>query len=98
MWGDVIDNQFHNLRIDWKLITTHEPFLNRDNFSMMPWHIKKGLEQFDYGYVITCHKSQGSEYPKVLVIEEMLKATDHARWLYTSVTRASEKLTLVLKD
>lgn len=93
---DIRDQSFHNLLIDWKLITTHEPTLNRENFHMFPRHLRP--EQFDYGYVITCHKSQGSEYNKVLVIEEMLKATDHARWLYTAVTRASDKLTLVLKD
>ena len=55
-------------------------------------------EKFEYGYVITCHSAQGSEYEKVLVLEEMLKATDHARWLYTACTRASDKLTLVLKE
>ena len=91
-----LDQEFHDLLIDWKLITTHEPTLNKENFRMFPRYLRP--EQFDYGYVITCHKSQGSEYDKVLVIEEMLKATDHARWLYTAVTRASQKLTLVLKD
>lgn len=90
------NNLFSNLLIDWKLITTHEPTINKENFRMFPKWLKP--EQFDYGYCITTHKSQGSEYDKVLVIEEMLKATDHARWLYTAVTRASKKLTLVLKD
>lgn len=90
------DQEFHNLLIDWKLITAHEPTINKDNFRMFPRWLRP--EQFDYGYVITCHKSQGNEYDKVLVIEEMLKATDHARWLYTACTRASKRLTLVLKD
>lgn len=91
-----VDTSFHNLIIDWKLITAHEPTLNKKNFAMFPRFLRP--EQFDYGYVVTVHKAQGSEYPKVLVIEEMLKATDHARWLYTACTRPSEKLTLVLKD
>lgn len=90
------NNLFSNLLIDWKLITTHEPTINKENFRMFPKWLRP--EQFDYGYCITTHKSQGSEYDKVLVIEEMLKATDHARWLYTAITRASKKLTLVLKD
>lgn len=93
---DPRDQDFHNLLIDWKLITTHEPTINKDNFRMFPRQLRP--EQFDYGYVITTHKSQGSEYDNVLVIEEMLKSTDHARWLYTAVTRAAKKLTLVLKD
>ena len=93
---DLIDTEFHDLLIDWKLITTHEPTLNKTNFMTFPKFLRP--EQFDYGYCITAHKSQGSEYSKVLVIEEILKATEHSRWLYTAVTRAADKLTLVLKD
>lgn len=94
---DYLDEyMFNNLSIDWKLITTHEPTVTKENFKMYPKWLRPEL--FDYGYCITAHKSQGSEYDKVLVIEEILKATDHARWLYTAVTRASSKLTLVLKD
>lgn len=53
--------------------------------------------QFTYGYAITCHKAQGSEWNKVLVVEESFPfdKTEHARWLYTAATRASEKLVLV---
>lgn len=90
------DTGFSSLKIDYKLITEGEPTITKENFSKFPRYFK--LQAFDYGYAITCHKSQGSEYKKVLVIEEMLKSTDHKRWLYTAVTRASEKLTLVLKD
>lgn len=93
---DTLDPEFHELLIDWKLITTHVPTLNKDNFRTFPKWLRP--EQFDYGYCITCHKSQGSEYDKVLVLEEVLKSTEHSRWLYTAVTRAAEKLTLVLKD
>ena len=49
--------------------------------------LKIPLEQFDYGYAITCHKSQGSQWDKVLVFEEVL-SNEHARWLYTAATRA----------
>lgn len=53
--------------------------------------------EFTYGYAITGHKSQGSQWNKVLVIEERFpfEKEEHARWLYTCVTRASEKLVLV---
>jgi exodeoxyribonuclease-5 len=43
---------------------------------------------FALGYAITTHKSQGSEWPNVLVLDEFTGA-DRARWLYTSITRAS---------
>ena len=47
----------------------------------------------DYGYCITCHKSQGSEWEKVLVIDEQMpRLWDPARWRYTAITRASKEL------
>ena len=41
--------------------------------------------------------SQGSEWPKVVVLEEKFPfdKIEHARWLYTACTRSSEKLVLV---
>lgn len=56
--------------------------------------------QFDYGYAITCHKSQGNQYGKVLVIAESfwipeLKGIDiekERKWLYTAITRAEKEL------
>lgn len=50
------------------------------------------------GYALTCHKSQGSEWPEVLVVfEDTMNAAklgnDHTarRWMYTAITRAKEK-------
>lgn len=53
--------------------------------------------EFAYGYAITCHKAQGSEWNKVLVLEEKypFDKIEHARWLYTACTRASDKLVLL---
>lgn len=55
--------------------------------------------EFTFGYAITCHKSQGSEWEKVLVIEEgfPFSREEHKRWLYTAATRASEKLVIIKK-
>ena len=54
---------------------------------------------FSYGYAITCHKAQGSQWDKVLVIEENFPRAkeDHQRWLYTACTRPCEKLVIVKK-
>ena len=49
---------------------------------------------FTYGYCLTGHKSQGSSAQNVLVVEEILKG-EHARWLYTVVTRARVSVTIV---
>lgn len=46
----------------------------------------------DWGYALTTHKSQGSSFPKVCVIEESIH-TSPARWRYTAVTRASKEVT-----
>lgn len=55
--------------------------------------------EFTYGYGITCHKAQGSQWDKVLVMEESFPfdKTEHARWLYTGCTRAIDKLVLITK-
>ena len=84
---------FDDLHIDYKLLTSGEPTVNKKNFKRFPPVIKP--KEFDYGYCITCHKSQGSEYDKVLVFEEFLRGGDHARWLYTACTRAKKKLVIV---
>jgi exodeoxyribonuclease V len=48
---------------------------------------------FDYGYALTIHKSQGSEWPHVLVVEESLRG-QYAKLMYTAFTRAQERLTV----
>jgi len=52
----------------------------------------------DFGYCITCHKSQGSEWSNVLVWDEWMppKIWDMKRWRYTAITRASQQLTYCL--
>lgn len=65
-------------------------------FDQFPEPKYQGLCRFDYAYAITCHKSQGSEFDNVLVYKEPpARGTDPARWLYTAITRAKKKLTLV---
>lgn len=44
----------------------------------------------DLGYVLTCHKAQGSEWPHVLVMLEpqvYQTASGGRRWIYTALTR-----------
>lgn len=57
---------------------------------------KKGLiySEANYGYSITCHKAQGSEWDSVLVFDDgfPFKEEEHARWLYTAITRTSNKI------
>lgn len=63
----------------------------------LSWKDLKHSQQFDYGYALTCHKSQGSQWPYVIVYDESEVFRDDARrWLYTAVTRAQERLVLVI--
>ena len=59
----------------------------------------KVMEEFTYAYAITTHKAQGSEWDKVVVLEEgfPFDKTEHARWLYTALTRAEEKAVIIRK-
>ncbi len=53
----------------------------------------KGSQEFDYGYAITCHKSQGSQWNSVLIFDESWCFREDAkRWLYTAITRAQTKI------
>jgi len=86
-------NKFHQLFMDYKLFAESKQTINSDN-----WMDFRGMAKpmlFDYAYCITCHKSQGSEFDKVLVFNEYMKSTDHKRWLYTAATRAKKKLIIV---
>ena len=100
--GDM-GEEYGSLIMDKKLILEGEKSLN--------WKIEYKLgknvkyqsllpHEFTYGYAITCHKSQGSEWDKVLVLEEKFPFAkeEHARWLYTAATRAIDKLVIIKAD
>jgi exodeoxyribonuclease-5 len=50
-------------------------------------------QQFAYGYALTVHKSQGSEWNRVLLIDQPVGRS--ARWRYTGITRAAKELIIV---
>ena len=98
--GDI----FPMVDFDKNMILTGEPCLDwRDSYALGKLRAKIGdivPRQCAYGYAITGHKAQGSEWNKVLVVEESFPFSkeDHARWLYTCVTRAADKLVLVRNE
>jgi exodeoxyribonuclease-5 len=75
-------------------------------FSNRKQRIKKVLEspyfnalQVKFAYAVTCHKSQGGQWPVVFIdqgylTDEMMNR-DYLRWLYTAITRAQEKVYLI---
>src|SRR5262249_54605481 len=50
------------------------------------------LQMFDFGYVLTVHKGQGSEWHGVMLVDESACFDDPRRWLYTGITRARRRL------
>ncbi len=52
--------------------------------------------RFEFAYAVTCHKAQGSEFDFVIVFDESWAfGEERARWLYTAITRAKEKLLII---
>lgn len=60
------------------------------------WQQKKRFDDFDYGYALTVHKAQGSQWDNVVLFDESWAFKDtRQRWLYTAITRAAQRLTIV---
>jgi exodeoxyribonuclease-5 len=58
--------------------------------------LRRESDEFDYGYALTVHKAQGSQWDDVMLFDESFAFREHrARWLYTGLTRAARKLTVV---
>lgn len=95
-------DRFDYIPVDYKALTTGTKALTGQQEYQMR-KLKKCPDppfEFSYAYAITCHKAQGSEWPNILVFEERFPfdKEDHARWLYTAVTRAENKLVLVTNN
>lgn len=76
----------------WMDLMMHrEPFVGGE---VDYWAMRdKEVDLFDFGYVLTCHKSQGSQWEKVAIVNESGVFRQHkARWLYTAITRAAKEL------
>ncbi len=65
------------------------------------WSAKRRFANIDFGYAITSHKSQGSTYKYVIVVEDDILSVgpisdiEKSQSLYTAITRASDKVFIV---
>lgn len=95
------DGILEDMQIDKKMLLIGEKTCSwKDSYKLQRAKKNHGeLEpkELTYAYAITGHKSQGSEWEKVLVLEENFPFSreEHKRWLYTACTRASDKLVLI---
>lgn len=67
-----------------------------DGDAEIPWRERRRYDDFDFGYALTVHKAQGSQWSEIVLFDESYAFREHRqRWLYTGVTRAAERLTIV---
>ena len=50
---------------------------------------------FAFGYALTVHKAQASEFDKVVLVDEYTRPEDRRRWLYTAITRAKQEIIIL---
>lgn len=54
--------------------------------------VAREVTLWDFGYALTVHKAQGSEWNRVVVLERLASTWSATRWRYTAATRAVEEL------
>lgn len=70
-----------------------------DKFALdnVKWWERLDANEFDFGYAITVHKSQGSQWDNVLLWDDKFfvwHRDNRKKWLYTGITRAAENITI----
>lgn len=99
---DLIDDDYIDLTIAEAgseeytfTVRAHTHFFTGTEDQIPHYDMKNG-ECFDYAYAMTCHKSQGSQWDRVAVVNESgCFGNNSRRWLYTAVTRAAEKVAVI---
>ncbi|KZL05122.1 ATP-dependent RecD-like DNA helicase [Pseudovibrio axinellae] len=72
------------------------PAMFEEGGDQLSYAIRRRADEFDYGYALTVHKSQGSQWDDLVLFDESWAFREHkTRWLYTAVTRAAKKITVV---
>ena len=87
------DGCFYDIDMDKKLFNSIKE-INENEIVAKSF---SNYDIFEYGYCITCHLAQGSQYGNVIIKYEPVGGVKHRqRWLYTAITRAISKLTLII--
>lgn len=95
------DNRDESDPITVRALRAHfESYQDKDAMDNIKWWERADTNEFDYGYAITVHKSQGSQWDNVLLWDDGFFVWDRKerkRWLYTGITRAVENITIAGK-
>jgi len=95
-----IETHLNNiLKYQFGYSKTFSSFSELEAYGMEVKHWNEVGLLFDYGYAMTVHKAQGSQMDNVILFNERpapVSEDSYRRWLYTAVTRSSDKLTIIL--
>lgn len=93
--------KYFGMPADYKFFTENVKTLTKRQEFLMSKNNELPDPPFDitYGYAITCHKAQGSQWDRVLVQESWFPndRVEHARWLYTAITRSAKRCVIIKK-
>lgn len=104
-----VDSEMGRFRMDFKpdflkysyfsnILVSSSEFYGKSDDKHALYYEDEFPNQFDFGYVVSCHKAEGSQWDKVLLINEPFRSYSFEKqkqWLYTAVTRARDRLVLV---
>lgn len=77
-------------------VVVHHAFF-RGEEDKLEWMVRRDYDEFDFGYALTVHKSQGSQWRDVVLFDESGAFKENrTRHLYTAVTRAADRITVVV--
>ncbi len=96
--GIFTDGRYFHGYGDKACILADGTVVHEDNYELLRRvRVKRedAICRFEFAYAVTCHKSQGSEYDFVIVIDESGRFENAREWLYTAITRARKKLLIV---
>lgn len=90
---ELSDNLFRRVSEDYLDITN-----KRERMKQIMQNEYYNALQLKFGYAVTCHKAQGGQWHSVFIDQGALtleQTEDYYHWLYTSITRATDRLYLV---
>ena len=81
---------------DVEVAALEQHFLGKGKELDTQYWLRGEGQEFDFGYALTVHKSQGSQWDSVAVFDESWgNRQARSRWLYTAITRAARDVTVV---
>ena len=101
--GMLYDSHVDLLYLNIKSVEDEKIFLNIEAHphvfrgEEIPYWSMRDAQCFEYAYAMTVHKSQGSQFDSVCIIDESrcFPAYQRRAWLYTGITRASKEVTII---